>query len=363
MKGLGVALVLALVCATAATPGVAPSARAVDRARALDAYAAMQRFLYTPATHSYAGAYGTKGRAQAWPFSQALWATLEVASMPGMAGDARDDLLDRIRSLAAYSHPEPGRPSEFAPVYGGSGEVYYDDNLWIANALLTANGVMHDAGLVRTARQIFDLVADGWDTDARHPCPGGVFWKRVGANHDRNTVTTANAALLALGLYARGGPSWYLTWAKMAYEWTQSCLGRPDGLVRDHIDLSGRIEPSTWSYNQGAMIAAAVRLFRATGAKRYLADATRTADAALHQFRDPLGSGEPPFFLAIFYRDLLELGRVVPSRDDRAAMQAFADEAWAKSRSPETGLFRFGSRRPTLLDQAAMVQIYALLAG
>ena len=174
---------------------------------------------------------------------------------------------------------------------------------------------------------------------------------------------TANAALLALGLYARGAPPWYLTWAKMAYDWTQRCLGRPDGLVRDHIDLSGRIEPSTWSYNQGAMIAAAVRLFRATGAKRYLTDATRTADAALREFRDPLGSGEPPFFLAIFYRDLLELGRVVPSRDDRAAMQAFADEAWAKSRNPESGLFRFGGRRPTLLDQAAMVQIYALLAA
>jgi len=335
MKGLGVALALALLCATAATPGVAPSARAVDRARALDAYAAMQHYLYTPATHSYAGAFGPTGRAQAWPFSQALWSTVEVASMPGMGGDTREDLLDRIRSLAAYSHPERGRPSEFAPVYGGSGEVYYDDNLWIA---------------------------DGWDTDETHPCPGGVFWKRVGANHDRNTVTTANAALLALGLYSRGGPSRYLTWAKMAYDWTQHCLGRRDGLVRDHIDLSGRIEPSTWSYNQGAMIAAAVRLFRATGARRYLADATRTADAALRQFRDPLGTGEPPFFLAIFYRDLLELGRVAPSRDDRAAMQAFADDAWAKARDPETGLFRFGGRRPTLLDQAAMVQIYALLA-
>src|SRR5262249_18458032 len=99
-----------------------------------------------------------------------------------------------------------------------------------------------------------------------------------------------------------------------------------------------------------------VRLYRATGARRYLADAKRTANAALASLRDPLATGEPPFFLAIFYRDLSEL------QPDRGAMQRFADEAWAKARNPATGLFHFSGRGPTLLDQAAMVQIYAELA-
>jgi hypothetical protein len=43
-------------------------------------------------------------------------------------------------------------------------------------------------------------------------------------------------------------------------------------------------------------------------------------------------------------------------------MEAFADEAWKKARDPKTGLFHFSGRPATLLDQAAMVQVYAELA-
>jgi Glycosyl hydrolase family 76 len=352
--------VLAFVLAPsagAASHAPRPQTASLDRTRALAAYAVMQRSFYDRPTRSYAGVYPPRGRAQAWPFSQALWATLDVAALPRTGGDVRSDLLERIGSLSAYSRPEQGRPVEFAPKYGGVGTVYNDDNLWIALGLLAATDVTHDPSQVATARQLFALVGDGWDTNPSHPCPGGVFWTRDGANRDRNTVTTANSALLALALYGRSGSSGYLAWARKAYEWTKRCLGRDDGLVNDHLDLRGTIDEHTWSYNQGAMIAAAVRLYHATGERRYLADATRTADAALASLDDPLASGEPPFFLAIFYRDLLEL-----RHSDRAAIQAFADEAWLKARDSRTGLFHFGGRQPTLLDQAAMVQIYAELA-
>jgi Glycosyl hydrolase family 76 len=349
----GVGLLAAIILASTvwgATPASGDASRATARARAADAYSAMQRYFYSASDDSYAGVYPKRGHAQAWPFSQALWATLRAA--PG-------DLNARLAELTAYSHPEPGRPAEFAPRYGGSGVVYNDDNLWIALALEQ----LGDPASSRTAAQLFDLVTDGWDTDASHPCPGGVFWTRLGTNRDRNTVTTANAALLALDLYGRSRKTAYLTFASRAYEWTKSCLGRQDGLIADHIDLKGRVDWTTWSYNQGAMIAAAVGLYRATRQHGYLADAQRIASAALKTFRDPLRSGEPPVFLAIFYRDLRQLDAVAPRRAYQAAEEAFADAAWAQARDPKTGLFRFGGRQPTLLDQAAMVQIYAELAG
>ena len=110
------------------------------------------------------------------------------------------------------------------------------------------------------------------------------------------------------------------------------------------------------------MIAAGVHLYRATGKRQYLLDAERTADAALRKIGDPLSSGEPPVFLAIFYRDLLDLTDALPARPHRAAVEAFADEAWTHARNPATGLFSFDRRGPTLLDQAAMVQVYAELA-
>ena len=51
------------------------------------------------------------------------------------------------------------------------------------------------------------------------------------------------------------------------------------------------------------------------------------------------------------------------ARTDRAAVARFADEAWAKARDPKTGVFHFDHNAGTLLDQAAMVQIYALLSS
>src|SRR5262249_46251925 len=147
--------------------------------------------------------------------------------------------------------------------------------------------------------------------------------------------------------------------ARRAYRWSERCLGTPTGLVADHIDRDGTVDERTWSYNQGAMIATGVSLYRATGDRQFLHDAERTATAALALLKDPLGSGEPASFLAIFYRDLL----VLKAPSGRAAAESFADAAWARARDGRTGLFHFGETYATLLDQAAMVQIYAALAS
>jgi predicted alpha-1,6-mannanase (GH76 family) len=274
LAGIGLLLCIVLstfLCLALAVAGSATARDTVSKrdtlaqARALAAYAAMQRYFYSPGDGSYAGTYPSPRKAQAWPFSQALWATLDVAAIPGADPDARADLLQRVRALAAYSRPEPGRPAEFAPVYGGQGVVYNDDNLWIALGLVDASNVVSGTHGLATARELFAVVGDGWDASSSDPCPGGVFWTRNGTNRDRNAVTTANAALLALGLYRTSSSHSYLAWAENAYAWTKRCLGRPDGLVGDHIDLRGDIDEHTWSYNQGAMIAAGVRLFHATG--------------------------------------------------------------------------------------------------
>ena len=363
MRRIGVVSLLVAALAFTVAAGGEPArdiTKGVARSRAIDAYSAMQRYFYSRGDGSYAGSHERPNRAQAWPFSQALWATLEIASIRSADSDAHADLLARIRALAADSRPEAGWPAEYAPVFGGSGVVYNDDNLWIAQALVGSSRIVGGEAY-QTARKLFLLVEDSWDANAADQCPGGVFWTRLGANRDRNAVTTANASLLALRLYERSGSTVYLDWARQAYAWTKRCLGTRSGLVNDHIDLGGRVDRHTWSYNQGAMIAAVVRLYRATGRRAYLDDAKRTANAALRQIGDPIASGELPVFLAIFYRDLLELTAAVPGRVDRDAVSAFADEAWQRNRDAKTGLFHFAGRGPTLLDQAAMVQVYAEL--
>ena len=49
--------------------------------------------------------------------------------------------------------------------------------------------------------------------------------------------------------------------------------------------------------------------------------------------------------------------------DFRAEAEEYADAVWGAARDPRTGLFHFGgARQAQLLDQAAIVQIYATLA-
>ena len=105
-----------------------------------------------------------------------------------------------------------------------------------------------------TAKQIFDLVVSGWDSDPKHASPGGTFWIQASWSTDRNTVSNMPAAELGVRLYQITGTTSYLDWALRMYHWTNHNLRRPDGLYSDHLDRAGTIEPAVWSYNQGVPI-------------------------------------------------------------------------------------------------------------
>jgi hypothetical protein len=353
-------LVLVLASSAAARPGPSAS-NLLSQRRAVATYAAMQRYFYVTANGSYNGIYPAAGHAQVWPYSQALWATLELARVPRVGATALADLPAMIAGLGAYGNRALGG-IVYDAVYGGQTYVFYDDNAWISLALIDASDLTQNATYLAAAREVFRPIQAGWDSNPGDPCPGGVYWIRSTRNHDRAAVSTANGALIAVLLYRHTRVPYYLDWARRAYQWSKRCLGIPTGLVADHIDSAGTLNTRTWSYNQGAMIAAAVNLYRATRDPRYLHDAKTTAAAALAMLQHPLNSGEPASFLAIFYRDLLELAAVDPSQNYRAAIESFANAAWTHERNAHTGLFYFGHTQATLLDQAAMVQIYAALA-
>jgi rhamnogalacturonyl hydrolase YesR len=147
------------------------------------------------------------------------------------------------------------------------------------------------------------------------------------------------------------------------YRWVRTCLAAPDGLYWDHIDGAGHIDETEWSYNQGAMVAAAVELYRATGQPRYLQDAQQLADAAVAHYRPFETSSEPPYLLAIFFHDLWLLAEVDPGNHYDADVRAYADGVWKSHRDSATGLFHFGgAQQVQLIEQASMVRIYADLA-
>jgi hypothetical protein len=362
--GLMLAALVAVLPGPAAAASFKPTKQQkVDAKRAAASYKALQRFYYVPQYKVYEG----NPYAYTWPFSQALSATVALAGVPKLGPHYSSDVGDRIQGLEHYfddSSNPPGYDGQARPPLGKGGDQYYDDNEWIGLALLRRWQETHSPPLLARAQTIFKLVGSGWDPDQAHPCPGGVFFNNSPKNTDRNTVTNAPGALLGAELYAATGNLDDLLWSIQMYDWVRNCLAGPDGLYLDHIRFDGRLDETTWSYNQGTMIGAGVLLYRVTGNRTYLAQAKQLADAALPRFSGGrLLSADRSFFLAIYFENLLVLDATRPDKRYRTTIQAFADSAWRKVRNKSTGLFPFPQERNVeVLNQAAMIRIYSDLA-
>src|SRR5262249_58976521 len=102
-----------------------------DYSRAVASYAAMQR-AFMPGGPLYRDPVGSQGYSKAWPYSQALAATVELA---GLDPHYRRTLRARLRGLDSYwnrSITGGGYDSGVRAPLGGGGPQYYDDNEWIA---------------------------------------------------------------------------------------------------------------------------------------------------------------------------------------------------------------------------------------
>ena len=373
---------LAAATATAATGFTAPAASATGGpawARRADASwrALLERFTVADGSGLFHEqvpvAAGDPRYSYEWPFSQAHVAALDLTGIPGTGRRYREDLRALAAAQQHYWTPAaatglPGFASAPLPPLAQGGDLFYDDNEWVGLLDVQAHAMTRDPAALREARAISDLVASGWDTDPTHAAPGGVFWTQAPWSTDRNTVSNMPAAELDLRLFQFTGERRYLQRAQRYHAWTNRYLQRPDGLYSDHLDLTGQVEGTVWSYNQGVPVGVNVLLHRATGDRRYLREARRIAEASLAFFVDGGRLDDHPvFFNSIWFKNLLLLESVTGGRTYRRAMADYAERVWSTRRDPVTGLFRFPrdgvvDGTTQLLEQAAVVQILAVLA-
>ena len=339
--GLGRLLATSLASVMVLVFGV-QLAFADNGARARMAYAEMERRFFDPRSGDYRNTAGGPVGSHAWPFSQALAATLEVAPLERPRSQMSHVLRQRFGLL--------NKRFGGGPLYTAqpAGYAYYDDNEWISFDLLDWNDLHAHASALRKAANVFAAVAAAWSSDPKLPCPGGVPWTTVPNELSRNTVSTANAAVLGLRLYLLNPQPFLLQSSARMLTWLDQCLLAPDGLFWDNIGPDGTIDKTEWSYNQGSVMEAYRLLYLATGNPADLARAESVADTTLAAFGSRWSS-EPPEFAAIFFRRLLGLAALDGRSEYVAAAQAYANQLWSR-------------RRHSLLEQAAVVQVYAALA-
>lgn len=224
---------------------------------------------------------------------------------------------------------------------------YYDDEGWWANAWVHAYDVTGDAAYLATARSIFDDIKGGWDGT----CNGGVWWSK--ARTYKNAIPNELFLLLAASLHDRtpgdAGAGSYLDWAKKEWAWfdASGMIGAKhlvnDGLTAACANNGG----TTWTYNQGVVLAGLVELRRATGDDSLVGRAEAIADAALATLTDANGilvepctscGGDGPQFKGIFARSLERLYEVdrKPAYGDFLARNARS--IWTKDRDAQDHL-------------------------
>ena len=344
----------------------------VNAERAQLAFEAMQKTYYIEGSGLYKG----EPFSFLWPFSQALAATMSMANIPSLKSTIAHEVNARLVGLKSYldlnnsGAPEGTYSSTLAaydgtvaPPAGPGGAKYYDDNAWVGIELARMYELTHVAGVLGGAEAIMAFEMAGWDIQPGIACPGGIPFSNSSEDVERNTVTNAPTAELALQLYKLTGDAQYLQFAEMAYEWVRTCLTESNGLYADHIGVHGKIEPEEWSYNQGAMIGAGVLLYHATGNSAYLFQARQTAKAALAYFTPERLGSENPFFVSVYFRNLLYLDSVTHDPPGASIVQGYVNYAWEHLRLRDDVFVAGSPATAQLLDQAAIVQDYALLSS
>jgi hypothetical protein len=370
---------------------LAASVQQVNAERAVAAYNAMQQAMYVSnGTGLYRESAPWSGNpySYVWPFSRALLGTLALAGVPDNLlanqsfGQAAQDRLDGLAKYWDGSGRRPAYASYVTPPLGGGGDKYYDDNAWIALALIQQYRMGLSTSLTRV-EQLFTFAQHGWKSDPTAPMPGGVFWVEQGighglTNHDRGAGATAGSAEVGLHIAELTGSNSVVPEAEEMVNWVNQHLDSSrtgHGPFLNVVRRDGSIDTNVWSYNQGVMIGANVLRYRRRRDAIDLRRAEGIARQTLHTFGD--FAGHPPSFNAMCFQNMLILHAATADRELQAdmlhAMRRFADWAWdprTGARDPTTNLFYFtdagqparGAQPAKLQDQGAMVQLHALLA-
>jgi hypothetical protein len=343
----------------------------VNAERAQLAFEVMQKTYYIEGSGLYKG----EPFSFLWPFSQALAASVSMANIPSLKSSFGPEIRARLVGLKSYldldnsGAPEGTYSSTLAaydgtvaPPEGPGGAKYYDDNAWVGIELARIYEQNHEAAVLGGAEGIMAFEMAGWDAQPGIACPGGIPFSNSPEDVERNTVTNAPTAELGLQLYRLTGNAQYLQFAEMAYEWVRTCLTEPNGLYADHIGLRGKVEPTEWSYNQGAMIGAGVLLYQATHNSAYLYQARQTAKAAIAYYTSEVLGKENPFFVSVYFRNMLYLDSVTHDPPGTKLVQGYVNYAWEHLRLSDDVFVAGSPATAQLLVQAAIVQDYALLS-
>ena len=192
---------------------------------------------------------------------------------------------------------------------------FNDDMIWLALSSLRAYDATKDQEYKVVADFLWGRIKLSWSDNV---FGGGITWKQ-NTPKQKNAVSNAPAAIVAMRLYDIDKKPEDLEWAKKIYAWQKANLVDPvTGAVWDNIsEENGVIKTNkdwVFTYNMGTWIGIGLRLYKETNDQTYLNDAVKSGRNVLVNpkliseglLRDE-GQGDGGLFKGILVRYFTEL--------------------------------------------------------
>ena len=298
-----------------------------------------------------------------------------------LAGAARvdknrlDPLRRYVKALDAYWHADKdGLFGYDASANNANFDRYYDDNEWMALALVEAFEVTQDRAYLARAEETVKFVLSGRDA----VLGDGIYWHEQ-AKKGKNTCSNGPgvAAMLRVARYQPRDAAANLRREALAiYRWTNAKLRDPaDGLMWDSVSRAGKVNETKWTYNTALMIRSSILLAQSADNRAenesFAADARLQAEAAVRRWVDPdTGAIKDGGRFAHLLADaLVDLSDAAGEPRWRQVAEAAADHAWRRCRDAE-GYFgeswaeppKQGENKRELINQSSMARACARLS-
>lgn len=189
-----------------------------------------------------------------------------------------------------------------------------DDTEWWGNVWIRGYDLTGNTAYLNTSVAIFNAITTQWD----NTCNGGVWWNQPGTY--KNAITNELFLLLCARLHERTpGDTNYLNWAMNEWNWfSASGMINGQSLINDGLTSTcANNGQTTWTYNQGVILAGLTELYKITGNTAYLTQAESIANSVIANLVDSNGilyepcgtgcNGDQVQFKGIFMRYLFNL--------------------------------------------------------